>query len=167
MKRRRGFSLIEMVMLITVASIVLGLCAVTLQLLIKVDRSGRSHIAGLAREAHLARIFRADVRAARGATSAAPNTLMLELDDDDRVEYRLEGKEVLRVERVRDAIRNQDAFPLPRGGSARFDVEPLESLSVVRLIIARAPAAPDLPAGRATHLEGVLGQDHRFDTIEK
>jgi prepilin-type N-terminal cleavage/methylation domain-containing protein len=168
MKRRPGFSLLELLMVIMVGSVLLGLSAGLLHALLKVDRSGRAHLAGLAREARLAHLFRLDVRAAhRGWTVDKAGKLALDLGDDHTVEYVAQGKELHRVERMRDAVRNQDAFALPRDGAVRFDIEPRGPITVVRLAIERAPATVDSVTRRATQIESVLAQDHRFANSEK
>jgi hypothetical protein len=168
MKRRRGVVLIELAMLVVLGSVLLGLTAGLLHALLTVDRSGRAHLAGLARESRLAGLFRADVRAARRPVGNAPGeTLTLELGDEQTVEYRLQNKTLLRFNRVRDKIRNQDAFPLPPGGAARFEVEARGPIRVARIVIARAPATAGLTVRRETRIESVLGQEHRFEIVEK
>jgi hypothetical protein len=168
MKRRRGVVLVELVMLVALGSVLMGLSAGLLHALLKVDRSGRAHLAGLARETRLAQLFRADVRAARRPVGATPaESLALDLGDGHTVEYRLQNKELLRFDRVKDTIRNQDAFPLPPGGSTRFEVEPRGPITLVRLVIARAPATTGLTVRRETRIEAVLGQEHRFEIVEK
>jgi hypothetical protein len=168
MRVRRGYSLIELVMLIVSTSLILGLCAGILHALLKVDRSGRAHVAGLSREARLSGLLRADVRAARHVLpAAAADTLSLALDDDHVVEYHVQRGELVRVDRIRDTIRNQDAFTLPRGGSVQFEVDPGDEATLVRLVTAKPQAAIDTYSGRPTRIEAVLGQGRRFEPVGK
>ena len=62
-RRRRGYALIEVMVVITITAVMLGLCAGMIHLLMRLDRSGRSTAEEAADLARLARDFRADAHA--------------------------------------------------------------------------------------------------------
>src|SRR5262249_7667548 len=79
---RRGYSLVEIVLAMGAVAIVLGLCAGLLHVLLRLDRTGRTHLVESATIGRLARQFREDVHASRRAVASAAGdapAAMLEL----------------------------------------------------------------------------------------
>ena len=92
MKRRAGASLVELLAVIAAASVLIGLSAGLLQLLMDVGRSSEEHLARGLSLTRLGRQFRDDVRAANQAgrlpdDKAPVGGVTLILNDEQSVEY--------------------------------------------------------------------------------
>lgn len=172
MTGRRGFTLIELIVVIMASTLMLGLCVGLIHILVKLDRAGHVQLNQHASLARLARAFRGDVRAAIAVDPAAPSAgpgqrLVLKRPDDRAVEYRIEANALIRTERDGDKVRNQDAFPIPRRDAARIDVRSLETQTVVGLSFEARSDKKDAGSLRGYRVESVLGQDHRFEAKGK
>ena len=146
--RRRGFTLVEMMVAISVGTVLLGLAALLIGSLMKLDRAGRARLAEESRLDRLAQVFRADVHAATGLAPGAPaGELRLILPGGRSVAYRAGPGAV-----VRARPDGEERFALPPGSMARLDV----GRSSVGLTVGREPGHPGL------RVEAVPGTDHRF-----
>jgi type II secretory pathway pseudopilin PulG len=85
--RRRGYSLIECLVLITVMSLLIGLSAGTIQLLLKLDRAGRTASEEAVALARLARDFRDDAHEAAPVDppGRSPDRIVLPLGESKTV----------------------------------------------------------------------------------
>ena len=83
----RGYSLVEMVLVIGGLSIILGLCGSLLHTLLRLDRSGRESINDSTTLGRLARQFRRDVRSSHAAKPGDPGSLELTRPDGPSVSY--------------------------------------------------------------------------------
>lgn len=157
--RRRGASLIELMVIMSSLSVVLGLCAVLLHGLLKLDRSGRAAVDDTTTLARLARRFRQDVRAAEKARPETPTKLVLTGDDGGSVTYHLVGARLLREDRRGETLRAREGYNLGRLGPLSFDAAD----GLVRLRLARSGgtglARP--PVG----VDAVLGKDRLIANI--
>jgi prepilin-type N-terminal cleavage/methylation domain-containing protein len=172
MRRRRGFTLIEVIVVMMAGALVLGLCVGLIHLLVGLDRAGRAHMNERTAVARLAQTFRDDVRAAVAAEPAAGaggpgRRLVLKRPDGREVEYLVEEGAVLRAEREGEKVRHRDTFRLSRREAARLDVQPSEGLTVVALGFEARADRKDKGAYHAYRVESVLGQDHRFEAREE
>jgi hypothetical protein len=159
-RRRRGASLIEVVLIVGSVSIILGLCGAFLHLLLKLDRTGRGSIADTTSVARLARQFRHDVHAAATAKvvpSGGDATGGLELSAPGRplVAYRAEGDRLVRTESEGAVVRRREAYPLTQLGAAHFHADgPWAELTLPR----RGDAAGPSPRP-GFRVEASLGKD--------
>lgn len=157
--RRRGASLIELMLVIGGVTIVLGLCAGLLHALLRLDRSGRSAIHDTATVARLARRFRQDARAADAAKpregKEVPAALEFTTADGPNVTYRVEGKRLLREEAAGKTVQRRESYAVDRLGPVAFGVDAAR----VRLVLSRRPTRPDAPGRPAVRVEATLGKD--------
>jgi type II secretory pathway component PulJ len=159
--QRRGYSLVEMVLVIGSLSIILSLCGMLLHTLLRLDRSGRESLTAASALNRLARQFRNDVRA---ADSASPRRDGFELSrpGGPRVVYHPEGNRLVREEidgngngdGDRGAVRRREAYSIGRYGRAAFRVDGRR----VRLMFepGEGPAARTRPS---PEIEARLGKD--------
>ena len=162
-RRRRGYSLVELVLIVGSVGMILTLCGMFLHLLLKLDRSGRGAIADAGSIARLARQFRGDVRAAAvvkvvPAGGAATGGLDLTGPDRPTVAYRAAGDQLLRTETEGAAVKRREAYPLAQFGAPGFQADgPLVVLTLPR----RGDAAgPSLRPGY--RVEARLGKDRQL-----
>jgi prepilin-type N-terminal cleavage/methylation domain-containing protein len=138
--RRRGFTLVEMTVVVSLASIVLGGVAVLLQGVWRAERSVADHRAIRAAMFRLGELFRADVHAGKVADAMTPpdgataDKIALALPGDRTVEYSWANAQIERVVRVNGEIVHQDTFPLPAGATAVWQVADAEPRLVTLLI---------------------------------
>lgn len=170
--RRRGVSLVEMMATMTILTVVLGLTVALLEMLLKLNSSGRDHMAVETSIARLAHAFRRDVRDAddvsrceKGGTSRS-----LDLQIDDRssvVEYQAFKTEIRRVEWSGLDIVKQDRFEIPASSEAHFERPADDATGAVNLVIARRSRKGDLGTVRAMRIGAILGANLRFDRVQE
>jgi hypothetical protein len=126
---RRGITIIEVIVVMTGVATLLGLCAVTLQLLLRVNADGQSRLGAATALDRLASQFRADVHAADtvqlGEHPAGPGApaarLRLATGTRRLVAYEVRGGRVDRVETGTGRPTGHESYVLDRGAAVRFE----------------------------------------------
>ena len=163
---RHGFSLVETMMAMAVFTSMLVLSLPLLELLLTLGDAGQDHVEALSTISRLAEDFRDDLRASdrlkdgmEGEESVS--VLRLEGPGDRLVRYRIEGREVERIEVVEGRPSRIERYQLPQGpksASARFEIgQPVEggSRPVSILIDRRLGLRRGLP--RVQRITGYVG----------
>lgn len=121
---RRGYALIECLVLITVMAALLTLCAGTIHLLLKLDRAGRDASEQAADLARLARDFRDDVHSATTEAPERPaaDRIVLATDGKRTVEYAIRPVDVLRTVREGEKVRRFETYRRPAKATARIEM---------------------------------------------
>ncbi|GEM_PF-6752926 len=133
MTRRAGASLIELMAVIAATSVLIGLSAGLLRLLMDVERSGDEHLARGLALVRLGRQFRDDVRAATGigqreGDEPLENGITLNLKDGQSVEYQVGEQSVVRFHRSSPRDTQREVFQLPTGVRARLEISTQHSV---------------------------------------
>lgn len=166
---RRGYALIELLVVLTVASVMLTLCAGMVHLLLKLDRSGRSASETATDLARLARDFRADAHAAGPiAPPVAPpvgsaDRLALTLDSGKTVEYQVRPLDVLRTLREGDKVRRYETYRRPSRSSVAIEVRAEGTKPFASLVVDRPADGRDNSLYRDYRIEAELGKDRRIN----
>jgi prepilin-type N-terminal cleavage/methylation domain-containing protein len=161
---RRGYSLIEMLVVMTVGAVVVGISVAMLHALLRTEQTGRDRVPQARILARLAEQFRSDVGAAlRPIPGAQPTEWQFALTGDCVVTYRALPGEVRRDERTGGKRVRQESYVLPRGCSAAITVQSKAVPAVASLVIVADAAHP--AAGREMRVTAVLGKDHRFTKL--
>jgi Tfp pilus assembly protein FimT len=166
-RRRRGYSLIELVAVMAIAMIIMGIAVTTIHLLLRADRHSAQAVWHNTSIAQLSRTLRDDTHGARQvAVHEMPDgmsVLQLTLDGSQKVSYEIEQHEIVRTVFQGDVVKNRNSFFAPVGSSLRF--EPVDEGTAVRLMIQRAPlvAHAHADAGRMLTIEAVAGRRYRFE----
>jgi prepilin-type N-terminal cleavage/methylation domain-containing protein len=167
MKRPRpGYTLVEVVVTMTIASAVLVTATVWLVFLIRGERAGREHLLLATSRHRLAEQFRRDIHAAvdvasdDSAKAAQDRLVRLLLPDERMVDYELLDRRIIRSEQRQDQLKRRETWRIPAHASAR--VEQPEDDQLMFLIVDRATgqAAEDPPPW--LHVAARLASDHRF-----
>jgi prepilin-type N-terminal cleavage/methylation domain-containing protein len=161
----RGVSLVEMIIVISIASIILGVVLVLMQWLLSASR--------------LARVFREDAHragkveiVADGAESS--NTMRFLVEGAHTVTYRIDEHTIDRIDRDGETELRRETFHFPPGSGIRFEKE--DSPALARVVVDRATgqlkvdAADDRDAAqnrpesprRTLQFEAGLGKDRRW-----
>ena len=163
---RRGFTLIEMVVVISMLSVLILLIAATLWGAVKVERADSAMFHRMTVQAQLADQFREDVGRATdlpeslGDLVASSTCLILKMSTDAHVVYRWKND---RLDRVQIKGTEESFLVLPVGGehvAVEFDrSNRAKHLVAMRLIESRGPAAShrDWPV----EISAALGGDNR------
>ena len=170
-RRRRGITLVELMAAMTTLTIILAVCAALMTMLMRLDGSGRDHVANEATLARLARAFRADVREADRveplAAGKPSNGLSLADGASHSVEYAIVKGAVVRREWWDDVVVAQERFTLPASASPRFERLPGDGPAILALVLDRRSAKAVGEA--ATHpyrIEAASGAARRFSAKE-
>jgi hypothetical protein len=156
-RTRSGKSLIEMLILITIASAVMGTVATTLVALFKTDRQVRRDLAQQTTLGRLGSRFRTDVHLAK--TCQVDAACDLSLADGRLIRYRLDGQRLSREVRRGDAIEHRDSFVLADTVEVRFEQPADYDGRLVRLSITAKESADKafLTAVRPTTIDAAVG----------
>jgi prepilin-type N-terminal cleavage/methylation domain-containing protein len=160
---RRGYNLIEMIVVMTIGTVLMGIGVTLLAVLLKAEQNGRSHVEHNASLARLDDQFRGDVHAAAVRPAADQKQLGVwqwTLADGHAVKYACKPGVVDREEWDENKIIGRDSFYLPKDASATIAVEAKGAAACVRLVVILAePPAAD---GREIRIEALLGRDRRL-----
>jgi type II secretory pathway component PulJ len=128
-RARRGITIIEVIVVMTGVATLLGLCAVTLQLLLRLNADSQSRLAAATVLERLASQFRADVHAAdnvqlvekAGGPPAPAASLRLATGSRLLVTYEARAGRVDRVESGTGRPTRHESYALDRGALVRFE----------------------------------------------
>lgn len=167
MSGRRGFSLLEILVVMAGMSMVLGVCISLIYGLLRMERSGRAILAEGQVTARMARDFRRDLRAAQSVdlgsvASGQARQAVLRLPGKRTVEYRAEKRQVIRTVSEENEIRGREVYRLNRSGRAHFDREKGSTSTIVRLVVDSAPGSAGSGTEASCVIEAILGRDARF-----
>ncbi len=165
----RGFTLIEMVVVITVGSAVMGMAATTLALLMRAEGEGAESASVSVATSRLARSFRDDVRDAEGAVVDAPRKIRLTQDDARSIQYEADHALLRRTVRQGDSVTHRDEFHLLHG-EVRFEVTHDGKVAVLMHTNRSDSTTDDSNEARpvrSLRIEAVLGRNHRHSQPAK
>jgi len=162
MNRRRGTTLIEVIVALTAGSVILGVAAAMLCLLLRTQSVSRDHVHQGTVLSRLSEQFRHDVLAATAVDGREANSWEFTMTPERTVSYRAESETLVREETADGEPTRQQRFSLPPGTAPSIESEGSPSATIVSLIV--APAADDRqrPAARIARFDARLGGDHRF-----
>jgi prepilin-type N-terminal cleavage/methylation domain-containing protein len=165
-RRRAGYALIELLVVLTVTAIILTLSAGMIHLLLKLERSSRTASERANDLARLGRDFRADAHASAPVESIrfADHGVTLTLDGGRTVEYQVREGDILRTVREGDKVRRFETYRRPARASVRFStIDKDIPRPFLALIIDRPTDARDDSSYRDYRIEAELGKDHRLN----
>jgi type II secretory pathway component PulJ len=167
MKQRRGYSLIELVMAMTIGFVLLGFGVRMLVLVLRLDRSETTRLQEEMSLDQLARQFRNDVASATPSPLPSKDDLGRGRLDLARasgivVRYRVEKDALLRTESLGDESRGRNQYRLASRANPRIESEVQGGHVIVR--IRWEPAKDQVGGSRRIGLpiEAVLGRYPHF-----
>jgi prepilin-type N-terminal cleavage/methylation domain-containing protein len=155
----RGVTLIEMLVVITVLGVLLDLCAVTIQLLMRVGSNAQARRGAAAALGRLAEQFREDVHACDDAQLRPSAGLRLTLDPRVVVDYEVRDGRVARVESTDGQANRHESYDLGPNGSAVFERRDDGPRRFLALVVSHKASSgrPDPPHPR--ELLALVGKD--------
>jgi type II secretory pathway component PulJ len=169
--RRRGFTLVETLIASTVSISLITLSASFVHFAMFASNSARENYECGRTLARFSGVFRQDVhRALRVSTPEdEKRKIVLQLDAGHRIEYRIDGSRLVRIEESTLGATHRDEFAFPEHTQLALQVQNKDRVSMSvrwpRLIgKKRIPHQPEsTTAWRRVDLEAALGRDHRFE----
>jgi type II secretory pathway pseudopilin PulG len=141
LRGRRGITLIETLVLMTCVGVMLGLCAVTIQLLLRLHTESQARLSAAMVFDRLARQLRTDVHVSESARlksattkSADPGaSLSLQLKPAHLITYTASDRVIARDEMLLGKRVRHESYSLPRDAAARFELAQEAAISLVKL----------------------------------
>ena len=166
-RNRRGYVIVELMLVMSSLLIIFGVCVVLMHGLLKLDRVGRAHLAEASGRDRLARQFRLDVRSAShskpGRGEAAPSDhLELGRPDGRVIDYRVLKGRIVRDEHDKGGlILSHETYRLPSRALPWFQVRQEEKALFLLLqwnpeTVSEGMRSPD------PGCEALLSRDLRF-----
>jgi type II secretory pathway pseudopilin PulG len=157
---RRGYTLIEMVIVIGAAMLIMGLVGSLLGALFKVERGSRAAVNDATTVSRLARQFREDVHASESlkTTTPKPSGIGLELIgiDGATTAYLVDGGRLIREASREGKVRAREAYAIERLGPLTFGVEGKRAW----LILARHVEEGAGVSRPEVRVEATVGKNH-------
>jgi len=160
--RRRGLTLIELVMTIGIGSVVFGLTVTLLASILRTERTARQHLAETQTIGRLAHQFRRDAHAAASAelapaANSGPATLRLAMQDGSQVDYQWAEGGLRRTWSPANRSPSREVFVLPSAAAASFELDHAPSAQFAILRLESRPSDPHGRAGRKLRIEAKIG----------
>lgn len=159
---RRGFTLVEMLVVLTIGTVVAGVSIGALHLLMRIERTGRDHVPRARTLMRLAEQFRDDAGMALDQT-AGEKQWRFALPDDCSVTYRALPGEVRREEHKSGKPVRQESFILP--ADCEIAIEKQSEGEFNQSILVITEKGKETSADREMRIIAVLGKDHRFTNM--
>jgi prepilin-type N-terminal cleavage/methylation domain-containing protein len=142
-RRRTGFTLIEVAVVVSITSVLFALSITTIVALLRVQRQIQTDAVRDAAIARLADRLRADAHAATSADCTSG--CKLDLADGTTIHYAFTAPSVTREVRRAGAVEHRDSYFLGKDAAAAFSLEGTGDKHVVMVKIA-APSGPGGPS---------------------
>jgi hypothetical protein len=152
-RNRGGITIIEMVVVMSGVAAVLGLCAVTIQLLLRLSTDGQARLNAATTLERLATQFREDVHDCEAASHAEKSQgkggetaahLRLSIGPRRAVTYEARDGRVVRVESESGKSTRHESYALARGGLVQFQFRDQDSRRFVVLVVTQSPGKEPL-----------------------
>jgi prepilin-type N-terminal cleavage/methylation domain-containing protein len=161
---RRGFTLVELLTVIVCLATFLGLSALMIHTLIRVERTSRSRVAAAATLVRLAGEFKRDVHDAVAFELTPLRTaLNLRLPHGATAVYLVEGAGLVVRREAPNVPKSEQTYPLETLGRPRLEKEMRDGQNLVRIAFEVGPSQPGAARPLPVALEAIVGRDHRHE----
>lgn len=167
-RRSRGLTLVELMAAFATLTLVLGVCAALITMLLKLSGTSRDHIADEIALARIARLFREDVRLASKCdmTSTRQPARRITLSTGPFVvEYALSRTGLTRTMQRDDEPLKYELLRLPPTASAmRFERQSADGADMIGLVLTRQAKSKGGAISHEFRIEAAAGASGRFQT---
>jgi len=155
---RRGYTLIELMLVITLASMVLGSVGVLMQSVWRANRGMQGHRDMVRSIQRLSTQFRDDVHIA-ASVEAAGEKLTIAMPNDRVATYHFENQAVERTVESAGQMARHESFPLPPHATVAFAADPQgeRGLASLQLTYPLGAIQPELADRRTLTIEAAHG----------
>jgi hypothetical protein len=165
-RARRGITIIEVLIVVTAVTMMLGLCAVSIQLLMRLSGDGVSRYGAAVALERLSRQIRDDAHSSDSGqidvdrkADGKPWSLLLTLAPDHSVAYQSQEGAVVRTESAAGKVVRRESFALPASGAARFLLREEGPSRLVALVVTRGPGKSQTEPPRSLEVVAQIGKD--------
>lgn len=162
-RRRSGYSLIELLAVMSAASLVLLALTVWLVMLVRGSQAGQDHLLWTITQDRLASQFRSDAHAALAVLDAGGALVCFQVGSDRTIVYRQQDRRLLREELADGQRIRQEAYALPKSWSVSIDERQWHGTPLAVLTIAAHVDAPDAAPTARLQVEAQLGTFQRLE----
>jgi hypothetical protein len=175
-RAHRGITIIEVMVVMTGVGLLLGLCAVSIQLLMKLNGDVQGRFGEAVAIERLGRQFRDDAHASQTAEVLAADQvkkaeqrggLRLVLHPDHLVVYEFGDGGVVRNESRAGKTVRHERFTLARGAGTRFELRDEGPRRLVVLVVTRPSGKSQAEPPRPLELVALQGKDHVVSAREQ
>jgi hypothetical protein len=171
---RSGSTLVEMLIVISVASVMLGVSVCTIHVLLEAEHEAARSVRFDTSVARLAQAFRGDMHASRQvelpASEPGKPIVLLATANDRQIRYELDAHLATRIETEGGRQVHREMYYFPQHSRMRFECQPDHTLVLLEIDMQSArmatrplaSAANEGPIRRFT-IEAALGRDNRFE----
>jgi type II secretory pathway pseudopilin PulG len=160
MRKRRGFTLIEVLTVIICLTLLLGLSVALLRALMRAEESGRAAVIDATNLARLAHQFREDAHAA-SSVEIAPARLTFRLAEDRTSQYELRDDDLVVVHEGAADDRRQEAYRLKTFEQPAFSIDDANGSQIAVMRFPAQVHRGEPREHRALLIEAVVGRDAR------
>jgi Tfp pilus assembly protein PilV len=164
--RRRGITILEVLIAATAVVLMMSLCAVSIQLLMKLNTDAQGRLSAAVNLERLAQRWRDDVHAserqhaAAGTQSAGnPAAIHLIMAPDHVVDFKSGDGEIVRTESRAGKVIRHDAFALGRGAVGRFGLRDEGSHTLAVLTVVQSSGKSRMDPPRPLEVVALQGKD--------
>jgi len=172
-RSRRGITILEVLIVVTGVALMLGLCAISLQILMQLNADGQARLRAAVALERLSRQLRDDVHTCELAQLAAdlkapvkPAGLRLTMEPDHTVTYEVRDGSVVRDEARAGKTVRHESYSLPRGQVARFEQRNEAAHKLVALVVTQVAGKSGTDPPAPLEVVALPGKD-RLDRLEK
>ena len=171
-RSRRGITLIEVLVLVTGVAVMLGLCAVTIQLLLRLHADSQARVSSTMVLERLARQLREDAHASESARlgtrdakpTAAQPSLAFSVKEAHSISYIVGEHKVARDETILGKRIRHESYSLERGQLARFELIDESGHLLIALRLTHEPGKSRAEPPKPLEIVASLGK-HRAGPI--
>lgn len=171
---RTGTTLVEMLVVITVAGVMLGLSVCTIHLLLDAEQEAARSARFNTSVSRLTQAFRGDIHASRQvelpSTEVGKPIVLVATVDGGQIRYELDAHQATRIETEGERQVHREVYYFPPHSRMRFEHQPDQKLVLLEIEMAAAgsgtravPSAVADGSKRRLSIEATLGRDHRFE----
>jgi hypothetical protein len=164
---RRGITIIEVLVVTTGVVLLLGVCAVTIKLLMRLNTAGQERLSAAMAHDRLAHQLRDDVHDCESAqladplpAQAKPARLQLTFQPDHLITYEVRPESVVRDETLAGKPVRHESYALPRDRVARFEQREQGAHRLVALVVTHVPGKSRTDPPRELEIVALPGK-HR------
>jgi hypothetical protein len=168
---RRGITLLETLVLITAVGSVLGVCAVMIQLLLRLGVEAQDRAKATMSLERLARQLRHDSHACDSARveekgAGKPANVRLEPEPKRAIAYLPELASVTRIETHGGRVVRRESYALSSASAPRFELRAEGARPLLVLVLSRLGGSQHEPR-RPVEIVSLLGKDRALGSVAK
>jgi len=161
---RRGITILEIMVVMTGVAAMLAVCAITIQLLMRLNADGHTRMTAAVSLDRLGRQLRADAHASRASqldqkAAGKPASLRLILEPKHDVVYEPQYRAVVRMETRDGKLSRRESYSLPPGTDSRFELRAEGARRLVVLVVSHESGKNMIEPPRPMEVVALQGKD--------